>query len=485
MEPTTVEVQNNSGRVRGLLLKSGADSDDSCPVAEFRGLSYAARPALWEAPRPVRIRDAPGVLDFTGLAPVPPQPRVAENETGPGSYLTLTVRTPWPLDRPRPVLVWLCVGGNIVGRTDAAPFTTSTIASSGVVLVTVAARLGPAGFAPVDDAPDNRAVLDWIAALEWVRDEIAAFGGDPHTVTIGGQSAGGGAVTALLASTRAGGLFHRAIIMSSATPSTAREPAARATAAFAKRLGVAPTAAALSRVPYDRLIGEVADTFGPRWRVDDPVIRVRHMREGPPFRIVDDAALNLGPVLPALKTGTGAGVPVLIGSTTEEFTDAFGPLSDRLHGDALARAFDEIAPGAATSIRWYRDRMPASSAGQILGQAFTDATFRTTPVRVAAARSAATAPTFLYETGPFAAGPSAAHSVDVAAALGSAHTNDLPSAIAHQLASAWSQFVLTGSPGWDPWCDGHRVHRFATGASASAQDAGADLDEIAGVWAGR
>lgn len=482
MERTTVDVEIAGQRVRGVLLGPG--------VAEFRGLPYASRPHGWEPTRVLTIGDgqAPGpggIVDATTFGPVPPQPGAAERDTGPSTYLTLNVRAPWPIERPRPVLVWLCVGGNIVGRNDLPPYTRSTLAESGAVLVTVASRLGPAGFAVVDDAADNRAVMDWIAALSWVGVHIASFGGDPAAITIGGQSAGGGAVTAMLASSRTAGLFHRAIVMSSALPSTARRPAELATAEFARRLGVPPTATAMGSVPYDRLVEQVAETFGPAWRVDDPVVRVRNMRDGPPFRIVDDRALDLGQVIPALEAGAGEQVPVLIGSTAEEFTEAFGLLSDHMDDATLAAAFDEIAQDGSRLLQAYRRRMPDASLGAVLGQAFTDAIFRRTPVRVASARTGAPASTFLYETGQFSrvgspAPPSARHGVDVAAALGAQSQGGMPVSIARQIAQAWASFVVSGSPGWQPWNGGAVVRRFWTGPRF---DDG-ELERIDAEWAG-
>jgi para-nitrobenzyl esterase len=495
MERMIVDVEAADRQVRGVLLSPG--------VAEFRALPYAARPHGWEPTRLLPISDAgsyasgrasssrpDGIVDATTFGPIPPQPGVAESDTGPSSYLTLNVRAPWPVEHPRPVLVWLCVGGNIVGRNDLPPYTESTLAESGIVLVTVTSRLGPAGFTVVDDAADNRAVMDWIAALNWVRTHIASFGGDQTAITVGGQSAGGGAVTALLASSKAAGLFQRAIIMSSALPSTARGRAEHATAEFARRLGVQPTAAAIQSVPYNRLIAQVSETFGPAWRVADPVVRVRNMRVGPPFHIVDDSALDLGRVLPALEAGVGENVSVLIGSTAEEFTAAFSLLSAQLDEASLAGAFDEIAHDGSRLLPAYRRRMPEASLGAVLGQAFTDAVFRRTPVRIARARAGANAPTFLYETGPLArpgsllvagspASPSASHGVDVAAALGAQSPQAVPVMAARHIGEAFARFVGSGSPGWQPWSHGAIVRRFRSGQTFDD----AELERIDAEWA--
>lgn len=462
MERVTAGGPGSPTRFEGLLAGPG--------VAVFRGIAYAERPA-WGPP--VAVADGDAVVDATGAQALPPQPGVDELATGPGSYLTATVQAPWPPAAPRPVLVWLCVAGNIVGRPDLPPVATARLAEAGILLVAVTARLSAAGYAVLPDAPDDRAVMDWLAALAWVRRHVAAFGGDPDAVTVAGQSAGGGAVAALLASRRSVGLFQRAISMSGATPSTAREPARRATEAFAALLGIQPTAGALARVPYDRVMAATAEAFGPRWRVADPVRRVQNMIEGPPFRIVDDVALDLGPVLPALAAGTGAGVPLLVGSTAEEFTEAFATLD--LPGARWASALDAIRDGGPAHADRYRptvERPPAAA----LGQAFTDAVFRLTPRRIALSR-ATTAPTFLYEVGPFPGGPSARHGVDVASSLG-APDAALPRRTAREIASAWVRFIRTGDPGWDPWSVSRTARRFGDGAS----DAGGELERIAAAW---
>lgn len=445
-------------RYAGALIRPG--------VARFRGIPYAARPS-WGPPLAPHPH---GLVAADAAGPVPPQSGVPESATGPGSYLSVSIDAPWPPDRSRPVLVWLCVAGNVAGRADRGPIAASTLPDAGIVVVGVQARLGAHGFAVVDDAPDNRAALDWLAALSWVQERIAAFGGDPEAVTLAGQSAGGGAVSALLASRRSAGLFQRAIVMSSATPSTRREPARATTAAFAARLGVEPTAADLETVPYQRLVDAVADEFGPRWRVDDPVQRVRNMRLGPPFRIVDDPSLDLGPVVPALASGAGETIPLLIGSTAEEFTESFAALKpSRAELPAALAAIGEGSAGFRAD--------PDASPGAVLGQAFTDAVFRLTPRRMAAARAGAAAPTFLYEVGPFRDGPSVRHGADVAAALG-APDDALPRPAARALTAACARFIVTGAPGWEPWRERHEARRFGDRET----DAGAELDRIAEAW---
>ena len=124
-----------------------------------------------------------------------------------------------------PVLVYIH-GGGFTGGSPASPwYDGRAFNRDGVVTVTVSYRLGFDGFGHIAGAPSNRGVRDWIAALEWVRDNIAAFGGDPSRVTIAGQSAGGGAVLTLLGMPAAQDLFHSAWALSGAIADVSRERA--------------------------------------------------------------------------------------------------------------------------------------------------------------------------------------------------------------------------------------------------------------------
>ncbi len=122
-------------------------------------------------------------------------------------------------------------------------------------MVTFNYRVGIEGFAQIEGAPANRGLLDQVAALEWVRDNIRAFGGDPDRVTVFGESAGGGSVAALLAMPRAAGLFRRAIAQSVPGTFFSPELAADIAAACAAELGLRPTVADLSTVDPARAAG--------------------------------------------------------------------------------------------------------------------------------------------------------------------------------------------------------------------------------------
>ncbi|GAA2581856.1 carboxylesterase family protein [Microbacterium binotii] len=183
----------------------------------FLGIPFAAPPVdanRFAAPQPATPWD--GVRDATAYGPTPqrgdtgitliPEPSVPGDAT-----LNVNVFTPdTDAAAPFPVLVWIHGGGYISGSPASPWYDGDTFAREGIVVVTLSYRLGFDGFGAIDGAVSNRGVRDWIAALEWVQQNIAAFGGDPARVTIGGQSAGGGAVLTLLGMPAAQHLFSAA-----------------------------------------------------------------------------------------------------------------------------------------------------------------------------------------------------------------------------------------------------------------------------------
>ena len=137
-------------------------------------------------------------------------------------------------------MVWIHGGAYAIGMSSLPEYDGGRLArDGGVVVVTFNYRVGIEGFAQIEGAPANRGLLDQIAALEWVRDDIRAFGGDPDRVTVFGESAGGGSVAALLAMPRAAGLFGRAVAQSAQGTFFSPELAADIASACAAELGLA------------------------------------------------------------------------------------------------------------------------------------------------------------------------------------------------------------------------------------------------------
>src|SRR5689334_17303181 len=207
------EVKTQSGVVRGR---------DEDGTAVFLGIPFAAPPvgaARFAAPSPPAGWD--GVRDTVTDGASAPQPdrqfTLIPEPVIPGEdCLNLNVFTPAPGAARLPVLVWMHGGGFVAGCNASPWYRGHRFARDGVVVVIINYRLRIEGFLAVDGAPANRVLLDWLAALEWVQENVAGFGGDPANVTLAGQSAGAIGTATLLAVPRARGLFRRVGLMSGA-----------------------------------------------------------------------------------------------------------------------------------------------------------------------------------------------------------------------------------------------------------------------------
>jgi para-nitrobenzyl esterase len=217
-EPVRVE--------QGLLTGTNGASPE---VRAYRGIPYAAPPVgdlRWKGPQPPSpwqgVRQAADFSNACWQMPYPPAAAIYQSKLPPLSEdcLYLNIWTPAKTAKDRlPVMVWIHGGGFTRGTANSRAYDGEALARKGAVVVTINYRLGIFGFfahpalsaESVHHASGNYALLDQIAALEWVKKNIAAFGGDPGRVTIFGESAGSWAVNALMASPMAKGLFHRAI----------------------------------------------------------------------------------------------------------------------------------------------------------------------------------------------------------------------------------------------------------------------------------
>jgi para-nitrobenzyl esterase len=258
-----VVVTTRQGQVRGQV-RGG--------VAAFKGIPYAAPPFganRFQPPRPPQSWD--GVRDALEYGRVPPQPpyappfdRLLGDQGRQGEdCLNLNVWTPDPSSGGLPVMVWIHGGAFVRGSGALPTYDGTHFARDGVVCVTINYRLGADGFLYLGDRTANRGLLDQIAALEWVQENIRAFGGEPARVTIFGESAGAFSVATLLSMPRAKGLFQRAIAQSGAghhTSSVATAQLIRRN--LADKLGVAPTTPSIAAVSLDRLVETQAE-LGP------------------------------------------------------------------------------------------------------------------------------------------------------------------------------------------------------------------------------
>lgn len=442
-------VRTSVGSMRGLV---------AADYRLFQGIPYAAPPVgalRWQPPRPA-ARWA-GTLNATK-----PGPQCTQ-ETRPGktseNCLSLNVWTPSPgrADK-RPVMVWIHGGGFVNGSGDI--YNARWLAAKGhIVVVTLNYRLGALGFlahpslgAPADLG--NYGLADQQAALRWVRDNIAAFGGDPAKVTIAGESAGGMSVCDHLAAPASAGLFRAAIIQSA--PCQAQADLATAQrisldyaasvgcpdpAAAAQCLGALP-ATALTQPPWYTHIGDANALTGP---------------------VVGTGVLPVGPIA-AFGGGRAARVPVLIGANHDEFT-MFAALryARRNHGVTSAEypnvLTDIFGADGRSVLAHYPPERYGGDVSLAYSAAVTDGVFSCVADRMAVALSR-NAPVYAYEfDDPHAPAPDslrhapfpvgASHSLELRYLFnvgGAPPLNPAQRALSDQMIAYWSRFVSTGTP---------------------------------------
>lgn len=274
-------VQTSSGKLEGSVEGN---------AVVFRGVPYA-KPHVgerrWRAPEPIEWDGVKAAKSFGSACLQPVNDDGSPNfggYAGPVSEDCLTLNIWAPKDaRDAPVMVWLFGGGGVVGAGSLPTYHGDAFARDGVVLVTINYRLGglggwahPALSAEKGDGPNaNYALMDAIAALCWVKDNAAAFGGDPENVTLFGESAGATMTANLVTSPLAEGLFEKAIFQSTGSLPTPGTPLAQAEArgeASAKALGLPnATAAQLRALPAERFLSDRAAAFGLRTIIDGVV----------------------------------------------------------------------------------------------------------------------------------------------------------------------------------------------------------------------
>jgi para-nitrobenzyl esterase len=296
------------------------------------------------------------------------------------NFLAANIWTPDPSAASLPVMVFIHGGAFLLGSKDAPVYDGAAFARSGVVLITINYRLGLEGFVHIPGGDSNLGLRDQIAALEWVRDNAAAFGGDGANVTVFGESAGAMTISDLVASPLAKGLFRRAIVQSGHGALVRPIPTAlRLTRLLAKRLKVSPDVNGFRSRSLEDGLAAVAWASEPKVRVDLRDERKREPTLGlSKFIPVCGDEVLPDPPIEALKKGVGAEVDLLIGSNRDEMNLYFVPTGVRRKiGSLMARfVLSRVQPKAGSVLRDYGLGRKGVKAGDALTEAMTDLMFR-------------------------------------------------------------------------------------------------------------
>ncbi|OWA26329.1 carboxylesterase/lipase family protein [Streptomyces sp. CS057] len=492
-----------SGRVRGR--RAARDGG----IVAVLGVPYAAPPfgpRRFREPQPAEPWD--GVRDCTAFGPVAPQsaelPGAPSWSPGDEDILTLNVWTPAEGPGDLPVLVWIHGGAYVFGSSAQPDFDGTALAGGGLVVVTLNSRLGFEGFGHVPDAdayadayadsdsaagtgsallvpgadsvlpvpvpvssaasfPDNRGLLDQIAALEWVRDNISAFGGSPDRVTLAGQSSGATSVACLTVADRARGLFRRAVLHSAVNAFATVEQAARTTAEVAAAAGVPATRAGLLAAPPEALVA-ATDRVCERY-AQDPGSGQRHYDPAIYGPVADGVLLTADP-LEALAAGAGGAVELLVCHTTEEYwlLDAVGS-SAKITSEEQLAAFAADFGLPASLVEGHRERLPDAPLLDVYLSLYSGLLFAEYSTRLAEAHALAGGRAFLarFDRRRDRAGGRvrAWHCADIPFAFGNLHEESVhflvggpPGAadqdLSRRMARAWAGFAAHGDPGWAP-----------------------------------
>lgn len=480
------------GRIVGLVENDG--------MKIFRGVPYAAAPYganRFREPRPVEPWD--GERDATTFGPSTYQIEPLfrghgfnyRSIMGPGwrpgdETLNLNIWTPGEAGDDLPVLVYIHGGAFLTGNGGLPAYDGRHLAERGAVYVSIHYRTGTEGFADFEGAATNRGLRDQIAALTWVQENIAAFGGDPGRVMVHGESAGGMSVALLLASPAADGLFQRAIVQSGSGPvAEPAEGAADRGRRIAEALGLAPTAEALSAVDQrtllDTALPALAEHHDDQWGtlalgpwIDDDIVPAD----------LDTAMLDR-PVRPTVwGTNRDEGNLFLI------TPDSMAAATEETLAGYLRASHGAVEPLRTMLLERTRIHEP----GMAVAQHLTWTTFTGPTMSAVDQLARAGRPTWLYRFDYASRADDgraqAAHMTEfpfVWDNLGSpAHRQmtgpNPPQRLATEMADAWVRFAATGDPGWPAFTDPGRVGRVF---DTTSRDVPGLDQELWRAWTGR
>jgi len=474
MENTKI-IETKYGKVQGYIDKG---------IKIFKGIPYAAPPIgdlRFKPPIPPKQLD--GVFKAIEFSPICPQVPVLPSaewlfgtplEESEADSLTLNIWTPETDKKHRPVMFWIHGGDFNNGSSAQIAYDGLPLSLRGdVIVVTINYRLGPLGYLYIPDVSANVGQLDQIAALEWVKNNIEAFGGDPDNVTIFGESAGGSAVITLLAMPAAKNLFHRVIAQSTASYHSSLNE--KKSDEFSSMLKVKPRdIEALQKVP----VKKIKTTHRKQILRDYP-----EGRDNPFSPVVDEKNLPERP-LKAIKGGFAKDITLLIGTNRDEMrimrsilpdmptvdqSELFKEITDKL---TLYGYEGKLAEELIKTYKKGREGILPNTPQDIYEAFLTDLIFRILAIRLAEAQHKHQPDTYMYLftwPSPMMNGTlGSSHAVEVSFVFG---TLDKPGIsdytgkgkdadiLSEKIMDAWIAFARTGNPNhnnipdWPPYSD--------------------------------
>jgi para-nitrobenzyl esterase len=451
----------------------------------FRGIPYAAAAVgslRWHAPQPPKpwsgVRQA---LEFGSVAPQNPMPGMeamadfAVTEPQDEGCLYLNIWTPGTNDARRPVMVWIHGGAFIVGSGSQEMFRGNTLVRRGdVVLVTINYRMGALGFLNLKEITRGRipatgceGLLDQIAALDWIRENIVAFGGDPDNITVFGESAGAMSIGDLLGMPAAEGKFRKAILESGGAATVGMlEDSVAVAEQFLKILHLKKTDTnALLNLTVPQILAAQQKLTALLYEKDNRLT---------PFQPVVDGTVMPEVPIHAVEKGSAKGIPILAGTNLDEFR-LFNALDRNFRNMGehdVVRRLETMIPAALVSdfVAVYRrarnQRGEGTGAGDILTAIQSDYMFRIPVLRLVEAQCGNGQPAFNYLftwKSPLMKGKlGACHTLEIGFVFGNYNerfhgAGPDTHALSRKMQDAWIAFARTGNPGceslgaWEPY----------------------------------
>lgn len=481
-----IVVHTKNGKIEGLFHGG---------LYVFKGIPYAAPPVgelRWHPPHPVKPWKE--VWDGKKFREIAPQnaglidnflPDFAVKEPQDENCLYLNIWSPGLEGVKRPVMVWIHGGAFTIGSGSTPVYNGATLASKGNLLViTINYRLGPLGFMNLNEvtggkipATGNEGLLDQIAALEWIKENIEAFGGDPNNITLFGESAGAMSIGCLMAMPKAQGLFHK-VILQSGVPNTAvsLDEAIKISQQFIEIIGLKGSEAdQLMKIPVDQLLSAQQKLLFKTLQQDSKKITVT-------APVVDGKVIPDWP-MQAIAKGSCQDVPAIIGCNLEEWKlfSLLEPNLSKLDEPGLLRRWKHL--GAEESIRklieTYRkakaSRGENTSPREILSAIETDFMFRIPGIRMIESLRQFNPSIYNYLftwRSPALGGElGACHVLEIGFVFGTYNNNFFGSGpeadvLARNMQEAWISFARTGNPSndkggvWPPYGDRRKTMIF-------------------------